>query len=236
MRNNRNAANRASRSRTEVKPTEVWAILAAVGLLLGCVGAYLIWTARQKPIPTTDLLVGVDTSGSLEQGGRQQLFGIFDETVDTVMPQQTRISFWAYDVNAHKMADVESHKSRDLWPLEDEIIGTHHPDTRGTYPSVVLEKMVVQAQQAGISNRRCACILLTDGEDYDKTNTDKCMSVLASMSNVKAVWIEGATTQNGFRSELERRFKPLFGDRLIISSNHDAEHGLSQFRDLIEKN
>ena len=37
-------------------------------------------------------------------------------------------------------------------------------------------------------------------------------------------------------SELERRFKPIFGDRLIISSNHDAQNGLSHFRDLIEKN
>jgi hypothetical protein len=237
MRNNRNDARRSARrsSRNEVKPTEVWAVLAAVGLILGCIAAYLIWNWRQKPAPKIDFLVGVDTSGSVATAGRQQLFSIFDETVDTAIPQQTHISFWSYDVNAHKQADVEAHKSRDLWKLEDDIIATHI-NTPGTYPSVVLEKMVTAAQLAGAAKRNCALMLLTDGEDADPRSTDTFISEIAALPNVKAIWFEGVLTKNGFRSELERRFKPILGDRLVISSDNDAENGLAHFRDLIEKN
>src|SRR5437764_7454801 len=125
MRNNRPEARRAARqaSRSQVKPSEVWAVLAALGLILTCVGAYLVWSSRQKAPPRVDLLVAVDTSGSVDTTGRQHLFGVFDDTVDQVLPPQTAISMWAYDVNAHKFAQRSDwHKSRDLWPLEDEVI------------------------------------------------------------------------------------------------------------------
>lgn len=237
MRTTRKAAGGSARrsSRGQTKPAEIYAALAAVGIILGCVAAYLIWSAAQKPTPKVDLLVAVDTSGSVQQEGRQKLFGVFDDAVDTVLPQQTRISFWGYDVNAHKVADMDSHKSRDLWSIEDQIIATH-TNSRGTYPSVVLEKIVTAARQCADTKRSCACMILTDGEDADPKNTDRLMAALASMPNVKALWIEGVSTQNGFRSELERRFRPVFGNRLVLSSDHDAQTGLDRFRELIEKN
>ena len=222
-------------SRTEVKPSEVWAVLAAIGLILFCVLGYVVWSSRQKAPPKIDLLVAVDTSGSLDTNGRKHLFGVFDDTVDQVLPQQTAISMWAYDVNAHKFAERSDwHKSRDLWDLEDDVI-KQHTNALGTYPNVVLEKIVSQAQVAGVANRNCAIMMLTDGEDADPKNTDRCMNALAAMPNVKAIWIEGVKADNGFRSELERRFNPLLGNRLVITSDHDAEDGMNRFRRLIEK-
>lgn len=238
MRNSRIDARRAAResSRSQVKPSEVWAVLAALGLIVGCVAAYLFWSSRQKTPPKIDLLVAVDTSGSVDTSGRQHLFGVFEDTVDQVLPPQTMISMYAYDVNAHKFADRSDwHKSKDLWDLEDAVIKVHTNAT-GTYPSVVLQKIVADAQVAGVANRNCAVMMLTDGEDADAAATDRCMSQLAEMSNVKAIWIEGVKTDNGFRSELERRFKPLLRDRLVISSDFDAQNGLNHFRDLIDKN
>lgn len=238
MRNNRNEGRRAPRqsSRTQVKPSEVWAVLAALGLILGCIAVYMFWSSRQKPAPKIKLLVGVDTSGSLATDARQHLFGVFDDAVDQVIPQQTSISMWAYNVNAHKFVERSDwHKSRDLWPLEDEVI-KQHTNVPGTYPSVALQQMVTEAQVAGAANRNCALMLLTDGEDADPHNTDRYIGELAAMPNVKAVWIEGVRSDNGFRSQLERRFKSVLGDRLVITGDHDAENGLSEFRNLIEKN
>ena len=237
MRNNRSADRRAPRqsSRSQVKPSEVWAVLAALGLILGCVGGYLFWNSRQKAAAKFDLIVAVDTSGSLDINGRKQLFGVFDDTVDQVLPQQTSISMWAYDVNAHKFAERSDwHKSRDLWDLEDEVI-KQHTNSRGTYPSIVLQKIVAEAQIAGIANRNCAVLMLTDGEDADPHNTDRYLGELAAMPNVKAIWIAGVRADNGFRAELERRFKPVMEDRLVISGDHDAQNGMNHFRELIEK-
>lgn len=237
MRNNRLDSRRAARqsSRSQVKPSEVWAVLAAIGLILGCVGVYLLWTSRQKTPPKVDLLVAVDTSGSVDTEGRKRLFGVFDDAVDQVLPPQTSISMWAYDVNAHKFAERSDwHKSRDLWALEDEVI-KQHTTSQGTYPSIVLEKIVADAQIAGVANRNCAIMMLTDGEDYDPHSTDRFIGELAAMPNVKAIWIEGVKSDNGFRSVLERRFKPVMGDRLVITGDHDAQDGMNRFRDLIEK-
>jgi hypothetical protein len=211
-------------------------VLAALGLILGCIAAYMFWSSRQKAPPKVDLIVAVDTSGSVDTNGRQRLFGVFEDAVDQVIPQQTTISMWAYDVNAHKFAERSDwHKSRDLWDLEDDVI-KQHTNSRGTYPSVVLEKIVAEAQIASIAKRNCAVMMLTDGEDADPHNTDLYIGELAAMPNVKAIWIEGVKSDNGFRSELERRFKPVIGDRLVISGDHDAQNGLNRFRDLIEKN
>src|SRR5204863_90137 len=127
-----------------------------------------------------------------------------------------------------------SGKSRDLWDLEDQIIATH-TDQFGTYPVNVLEKMLVSAKEAEAHGKGCACVLLTDGEDQSKPDTDKMMTRLAAMPNLKAIWIHGSATGNGFRSDLEKRFKPLLGNRLVISSTYDAEDGLNKFRDLLEK-
>lgn len=237
MPNNRNESRRAARqsSRSQVKPSEVWAVLAAIGLILGCVAAYVIWSSRQKAPPKVDLIVAVDTSGSVDTNGRQHLFGVFDDTVDQVLPQQTSISMWAYDVNAHKFAERSDwHKSRDLWDLEDEVI-KQHTTSPGTYPSVVLEKIVGEAQVAGVAHRNCAVMMLTDGEDADPHSTDRFIGELAALPNVKALWIEGVRSDNGFRSELERRFKPVLDDRLVISGDHDAQNGLNRFQELIEK-
>jgi hypothetical protein len=238
MRTVRNEGRRAARqsSRSQVKPSEVWAVLAALGLILGCIGVYLFWNSRQKPAPKISLLVAVDTSGSVSTEGRQHLFGVFDDTVDQVLPQQTSISMYAYDVNAHKFAQRSDwHKSRDLWALEDEVI-KQHTNVPGTYPSVVLERIVAEAQISAVAHRNCAVMMLTDGEDADSRQTDRYVGELAAMSNVKAIWIEGVKSDNGFRSVLERRFKPVLGDRLVITGDHDAQNGLNQFRDLIEKN
>jgi hypothetical protein len=238
MRNNRIEERRAARhsSRSQVRPSEVWAVLAALGLILGCIAAYMFWNSRQKPAPKIDLIVAVDTSGSVDTAGRQHLFGVFEDTVDQVIPQQTSISMWAYDVNAHKFAErADWHKSRDLWDLEDEVI-KQHTNVQGTYPSVVLQKIVSEAQIADVAHRKCAVMMLTDGEDADPRATDRYVGELAGLSNVKAIWIEGVKADNGFRSELERRFKPILGDRLVISSDHDAQNGMNHFRDLIEKN
>lgn len=237
MRHNRSEERRAARqsSRSQVKPSEVWAVLAAIGLILTCIGAYLIWTSRQKAPAKVNLIVAVDTSGSLDVNGRKHLFGVFDDAVDQVIPANTSISMWAYDVNAHKFAERSDwHKSRDLWDLEDEVV-KQHTTSPGTYPSVVLDKIVAEAQIAGVAHRNCAVMMLTDGEDADPRNTDRCMGELAAMPNVKAIWIEGVKADNGFRAELERRFKPVLGDRLVITGDHDAGDGMSRFRDLIEK-
>jgi hypothetical protein len=238
MRNNRTADRRASRqsSRSEVKPSEVWAVLAALGLILACVAAYLIWNVRQKPLPKIDLIVAVDTSGSLQTEGRKRLFGVFDDTVDQVLAQGTPIRMYGYDVNAHAFAEKDKwHKSRDLWDLEDEVI-KQHTNTQGTYPSVVLQKIVNEAQLAATANRRCAVMMLTDGEDADPRSTDRYVAELAALPNVKALWIEGVKSDNGFRSELERRFRPVLGNRLVLSGDHDAQDAMGRFQDLIEKN
>lgn len=233
MQKNPNSLRRAQKNAGH-KPSEVWAVLAAVGILAVGVTAFFIINSRKKELAPLHLLVGVDTSGSVAPGGRKQLFGIFDEVVDTVLPKQTNISFWTFDVNAHKIAEKESNKSTELWPLEDEIVATHTKE-QGTYPSVVLEKMLESAKVENTKGKSCACMLMTDGEDFDKPNSTKCITELAALPNVKAIWIEGAMTSNGFRSDVEKRWRPILKDKLVVSSDHDAEDGMHKFSNLIER-
>lgn len=227
------------RSRTgsnarSVNPTEVWGVLAAVGILLLLIVGYLIWASLQKEIKPIHLLVGVDVSGSIKEAGRKKVFGVFDDVIDTVLPKGSDLSFWAYDVNARKAADVTSRKSRDLWKLEDEIIATDNK-TVGTHLNIVLKEMLPVVREMKTKEKRVAIMLLTDGEDRQPDETQSMVIQLAAMDNLKAVWIAGATARNGLRSDLERKLKPLLGDRLIVSSDHDTEAALSRFRSIVEE-
>src|SRR5262249_14134466 len=156
MRNQRNRQRspRDSQNSSNGRPTEVLALLAALIFIAVLGGAIFFWSVRKTEAKPIDLLIGVDTTSSMSKGKREQCFGVFDETVDSILPQQTQLKFWSYDVNAHKIADKASHKSRDLWDLEDQIIATH-TDQFGTYPVNVLEKMLVSAKEAESHGKGC---------------------------------------------------------------------------------
>ncbi len=233
---NRPSARRDTRNNTGGKSNDTLAALAAVGLIavLGAVAFFLL--RGHSDAPKLDLLVGADVTNSVGTGDRQKLFGILDETVDQALPKGSDVSLWAFDVNAHKISDKTPRKSEDLWPDEDQCIA-HKQNAQGTYPAVALKDMTGAAQQAQDRGENVALMLLTDGEDTDtnKKDLEDAATKLAGMSSVKALWVAGASTENGFRSTLERRLGPIFGNKLVLSSNGDAQDGLNKFRALIAK-
>ena len=66
-------------------------------------------------------------------------------------------------------------------------------------------------------------------------STDKFIGELAALPNVKALWIEGVAPTTASGLTLERRFKPVLGDRLVITGDHDAQDGMNRFQNLIDK-
>ena len=235
-RNNRNSRNNG-RGGGGDKSNDALAALAAIGLIavLGLAAFFLL--RHPADAPRLDLLVGADVTNSVATKDRQKYFGILDETVDGVLPKGSGVSLWSFDVNAHHISDKSPRKAEDLWPDEDKVIAMSQK-MPGTYPDVILKEMTTGAEQAQSRHENVALMLLTDGEDttdQKQKALEKAAEQLASMSNVKALWVAGASTDNGFRSTLERRLGPILGDRLVVSSGGDAQDGLNKFRALIEK-
>ena len=242
---NRNSNGRASarrdsrnnnRNQTGGRSNDTLAALAAIGLIV-VLGAGAFFLLRgHSDAPKLDLLVGADVTGSVGTSDRQKLFGILDETVDGALPKGSQVALWAYDVNAHKISDKTPRKSEDLWPDEDQCIA-HKQNAQGTYPAIALNEMAGAARQAQSQGENVALMLLSDGEDTDenKKALEQAVTKIAALSNVKALWVAGTSTENGFRSTLERRLGPIMGNRLVLSSNGDAQDGLDKFRALIEK-
>jgi len=216
------------------KSSDTMAAVAAIGVIAFLVLGGFYWFSHRSSGPKLTLLVGADVTGSMGKAGRQQYFGILDETVNGVLPKGTPVKLWSFDVNAHKVADITPRKAEDLWSDEDNIIKLH-TNTPGTLPAVVLLDMMSSIEDAHSKNEGVALMLLTDGEDQDPKQTEKVCKQLAGMSNLKALWVTGASTENGFRSSLERRLTPILGDRLVVSSGSDARDALNRFRGLIEK-
>ena len=232
----RNSENRRSKStQNSAKPNEMIAALIAVALIIGGISAFAIWSAKKPREIPMEMFVGVDVTRSVAQKQRQKCFGVFESVVDSALPKQTHLRFWTYDVNSREQAARDSNKSSDLWPLEDQMIATLRKDTKGTYPNNVMHDMANAAKEAAASGKNCACMFLTDGEDTDPKATDKMIAELAAIPNVKAVWFEGVDGKSGTRSDLERRFKPVLGDKLILTSDTDSPTGLDQFQKLIDR-
>ena len=242
---NRNANGRPSarrdsrnttRNNTGGKSNDTLAALAALGILAVLAVAAIFLFRGHSDAPKLDLLVGADVTNSVGTGDRQKLFGILDETVDGALPKGSGVSLWAFDVNAHKISDKTPRKSEDLWPDEDQCIA-HKQNAQGTYPAIALRDMTGAAQQAQARGENVALMMLSDGEDTDenKKALEQAATKLAALSNVKALWVAGTSTENGFRTTLERRLGPILGDRLVLSSSGDAQDGLNKFRALIDK-
>lgn len=229
------AGRAQKKSDSASKPNEMMAAVAAITLIIGGIAAFFIWNALQPKRTPVEMLVGVDVTTSVGQKQRQKCFGVFDTVVDSALPQQTHLRFWTYDVNSREQAAVETHKSRDLWDMEDKMIATYRSDTKGTYPNNVMTDMILAVKEAGKKGRNCACMLLTDGEDTNPKATELAAAELASLPNVKAVWYEGVDSRGGTRSDLERRLKPILGDKLILTSENDSQTGLDQFQKLIDR-
>lgn len=239
---NRNANGRPvrrdsrSRNQSSNKSNDALAGLAALGLIAILAIAAFFLLHHPVDAPKINLYVGADVTGSVGTGDRQKLFGILDETINGILPKGSEVKLWAYDVNAHAISDKTPRKSEDLWPDEDQCIA-HHQDVPGTLPAVVLREMAASSESAQGKGENVGIVLLTDGEDTD-TNKKALQAVvtkISAMSNVKAVWFAGTSTENGFRSTLERKLGPILGNRLVLSSNGDAQDGLSKFRALLEK-
>ncbi len=215
-----------SRSQELIAGTSAIVVIA----LLAISGYFILHSGSNiKPIV---LLVGADDTGSVHTQLRQQVFGILDQTVAEALPHGSHVIFWSYDVNSHQYSDIVPNHAEDLWPTED-LIMKQHPTTYGTHPGIVLKDMLATIQTNTTLNRPVAIMLLTDGEDQDPKETVTALKSISADPDVKAVWFCGATSQNGFRSMLERRWAPILGNRLIVTGPDDAETGLNKFRMLI---
>jgi hypothetical protein len=232
MPTNRNSS-RGRANASGPRPSEALAALAALGLIVALVGGGFLLFSRRPAGPKVDLLVGADVTGSMGKRDRQKVFGVLDETLSGVLPKNTLVELWSYDVNAHKFSDLVPTKPEDLWPDEDRMISLQSTTTPGTYPARVLKEMEPAIRKAQQTDTGVAIMLLTDGEDQDSKATVAEAKQLAGMSNIRAVWFVGATAENGFRSLIERNLGPLLGDRLVVSSRNDAPEGLNRFRTLI---
>lgn len=219
---------------------ELLAALGAFALIaiMTVIGIFMFRPSGEQP--KIDLLVAADVTGSVGTASRQKLFGILDETVDGVLPRGSEVKLWAYGLNAHEISEKSPRKSEDLWADEDKCIAYRPAIDTGTRPATVLKEMEPTIQGATARGENTGIMLLTDGEDtdYEKPETkillEEVIKRIAADSHVKAVWFAGTSTEP-FRSLLERRLRPLLGDRLVLSSNGDAQDGMNRFRALLTR-
>ncbi len=204
--------------------------LVLIGLVIAA-GAVLMRHSNDAH-PAVDLLVGADDTASVHAGKRKQVFGVLDETVSELLPQNSTVDLWSYDVNAHQFGSQQPIHAEDLWPAEDRIMALH-PTTYGTHPGVVLEDMEARAQQDDQAGKPVVILLLTDGEDQNPKETRKALMQLENDSMLRAVWFCGATGSNGFLAMLNRRWKPILGNKLIVTGKFDSQHGLDELRTLL---
>lgn len=216
------------------RSTEAYAALAAFALIALIVGGGALLLMR-RPVPRrVDLLVAADVTGSVHQEDRRQLFGVVDETVSMALPKGSPVEMWSFDVNAHKFSSVTPSRPEDLWPDEDNIM-KQKTSAIGTYPAEALKEMTPAVELAQLKGHAAAIMILTDGEDQDPKRTETMLKQLSGIGALKAVWFSGARSDNGFRSQIERRMGPILGDRLIVTGANDAQDGLNQFRALLTK-
>ncbi len=212
---------------------ELKASLAALALVLLAVAGSAYLLSRSGSTRPDDLLVGADDTLSVHKAKRESVFGMLDQTVDETIPHGSHVVFWSFDVNAHQFANLVPTHINDLWPTEDSIMGLH-PTTFGTHPGVALANMLPRLDSDRKRNRPAIVMLLTDGEDQAPQQTKQALVSIAANPDVKAVWFCGVSDSNGFRSLIDRRWRPILGKRLIISSRDDGAEALTDLSSLLQ--
>lgn len=228
----RQRSRSSARSGRSSGPSETTAALVALIIVaLAASGAFLI-LSRRRSQPPISLLVGADVTGSVHTQDRHRLFGVLDETVSSVLPHGATVAIWSYDVNAHQFGVITPSRPEDLWADEDAVMA-QHTSAVGTYPGRAFQEMLASVEDAAEHHEGTAIMMLTDGEDQDPSNTVAEAKSLAQIPDLRAVWFAGVTSNNGFRSSLERRLTPILGDRLVVSGKYDTSDGLARFHKLI---
>ncbi len=226
------SANITGNTARKLRSPELMAAVAGLALVLLAVGGSAYLLARSGGSRPDDLLVGADDTASVHQSKRESVFGLLDQTVDETLPHGSHVVFWSFDVNAHQFANLVPSHINDLWPTEDAIMSLH-PTTFGTHPGTALNNMIPRLAVDREKKRPAIVMLLTDGEDQAPDETKGALVQIAANPDVKAVWFCGVTSRNGFRSLLDRRWRPLLGSRLIISSRNDGAEALNRLTALL---
>ncbi len=227
--------NSTSGSGRPRRSPELMAAITAMSLVLLAVAGSAYLLSRAGHSRPDDLLVGADDTLSVHKSKRESVFGLLDQTVDEALPHGSHVVFWSFDVNAHQFADTVPTRINDLWPTEDSIMALH-PSTFGTHPGIALKNMIPRLNEDRKRNRPAIVMLLTDGEDQAPQETKRALTTISTNPDVKAVWFCGVSDSNGFRSLIDRRWRPLLGRRLIISSRDDGAEALSDLTALLNAN
>jgi hypothetical protein len=182
-------------------------------------------------------LVNCDISGSMTTLEKQEGLGLVESTFTSILPEDSRLTFWAFAGEVWELYDGKPLLVRELWPLLDRIRDAR-ASRGGTSPVAVLERNIAAAQASSERGERSAVLLLWDGEDYQPERTRSLARRLAAIPGLAAVWVASLPDAIGSgadpRDEV-RRGLGVLGERLILSGRYDRKQGVDRFRSLIQE-
>lgn len=211
------------------------ALVVAVALVLLAGGAY--WVVRsQQPRRPLHLLEAYDISGSVGPDEKQRDCEVAEATHARILGANSRVMAWTFALDAWELYEGDPRDARELRPLLDTIRGTT-AQLRGTSPARVLERMAAAARRAESVNADVALLFLWDGEDHRPEATRAAVQQLATLSNLKAIWVVGVPADSrgkDLRARVRETFAPL-PIPLIISGPFDRGPGLEAFQRALQR-
>jgi hypothetical protein len=207
--------------------------LLAVFSLNGCV-TVVAPSGAVAPSKSTKKLyadVACDISGSVANDDQRREYVGPLETLCSTSLRGSRLTLYSFFHSPDQIAQVDVEDEDSTWPILKRKILEVEPNRKlqNTYFAPVLDRFIKDAKEHDDSP--FVGLIFTDGQLFDKTETKAKAAELASLSNVKAIYMVPITYQP---LELKRFMAPL-GSKLILSTPDDKERGIADLNEVIKK-
>ncbi len=189
---------------------DYWLVAVGIVILATVIGFVCFATNASRAAKPLRLFIVVDTSGSMTAQRRDAVGKLIYAAADR-LPPNTEIVMIEYSDTSSKLFQGRPADAFEMCQAVNRF-RTYRTRKFGTLPAVALDQVARETQNA--RGFRTGIILLTDGEDNDRTRTRR---VVASLNEkVAAVWVAPVAVSN--RNPVEETLRG-FGNSLLVSGD-----------------
>lgn len=131
-----------------------------------------VYLPRKNKTPELNILVGLDTSGSISQRMLEEFFGHLTKVMDSYKTFNIKVFCWSTKVHKDTIVDLDQDNYYNFDPLNDYV---------QSYGGTVISPTIEYIREVSEDTKVDAAIIFTDGEfyTYDLETFDECPVLFA---------------------------------------------------------